>query len=203
MAIGMWLAVLGAAAAAGGQTPAPAATPAQPPAPRQVRQVSMYADVRAHGVGDILTVQIIERASASNTDRRSASRTTTFDNRGTAGTGALSFLPDFGMSASLDRDHQGNGQQSREGRLTARLAVTVTEVKPNGDLVVSGTHEVTVNSEKETLLLTGVVRPTDIGAGNTVYSTDIADAKISYKGKGELTKGTRPGAIAWLFSWLF
>jgi flagellar L-ring protein FlgH len=60
-----------------------------------------------------------------------------------------------------------------------------------------------VNSEKETLLLSGVVRQTDIGAGNVVYSTDIADAKISYKGKGELTKGTRPGAIAWLFSWLF
>jgi len=163
----------------------------------------MYADVRAHNVGDILTVQIVERASASNTDRRSARRTTTFDNSGTAGTGALSFMPDFGMSAKLDRNHEGDGQQSREGRLTARLAVTVTEVKPNGDLVVSGSHEVTVNSEKETLLLSGVVRQTDIGAGNVVYSTDIADAKISYKGKGELTKGTRPGAIAWLFSWLF
>ena len=47
------------------------------------------------------------------------------------------------------------------------------------------------------------MRPADIGTGNVVYSTDIADAKISYKGKGELTKGTRPGVIAWLFSWLF
>ena len=180
------------------QTPPPAPAPA----PRQVRQASMYTDVRAHGVGDILTVAIIERASASNADRRTARRTTTFDNKGAA-TGALDFIPEFGMSASLGRDHEGTGLQSREGRLTARMAVTVTAVKPNGDLVVSGSHEVTVNNEKETLLLTGTVRPADIGTGNVVYSTDIAEAKISYKGKGELTKGTRPGAIAWLFSWLF
>jgi flagellar L-ring protein precursor FlgH len=195
LVLAMWFGVACGAAAVGAETPAPA--------PRQVRQASMYADVRAHNVGDILTVAIIERASASNSDRRSARRTTTFDNKSAAGTGALSSIPEFGMSASLGRDHEGTGQQSREGRLTARLAVTVTEVKPNGDLVVSGQHEVTVNSEKETLQLTGTVRPTDIGAGNVVYSTDIADAKISYKGKGELTKGTRPGMIAWLFSWLF
>lgn len=200
----IWMGVLCAAGLAAGTAQAQAPDPGmQPQQPRSVRQASLYADVNARAVGDILTVAIIERSSASNNTSISTSRNTKFDNKGDAGTGALKFLPDFGMSMDMSRDHQGTGQLSREGRLTARMAVTVTEVKPNGDLVISGEREVQVNDEKDLLQLSGVVRPIDIRDGNVVFSTDIANAKILSKGKGQVTNGTKPNVFARLLSWLF
>lgn len=180
---------------------APASTVA--PGPRSVRQASLYADTNARSVGDILTVAIIERSSASNNTRISTSRNTKLDAKGGPGTGALDFIPDFGMSAETSRDHQGTGELSREGRLTARMAVTVTEVKPNGDLVIAGEREVQVNDEKDLLQLSGVVRPIDIRDGNVVFSTDIANAKILSRGKGQITNGTKPNVFARLLGWLF
>lgn len=170
---------------------------------RSVRQVSLYADVKARSVGDIVTVAIVERASASNTSRISTRRNTNFENTGTEGTGLFSFVPEFGMSAELGRDHEGSGQLSREGRLTARMAAVVTEVRPNGDLVISGERVVEINEETEILTLTGMVRPEDIGPENVVYSTDIAEAKIAYKGKGIVTGGSRPNLLVRILSWIF
>lgn len=204
----MWIGILCAASFAAGraaaQTPAPAANaPTPEPGPRSVRQASLYADVNARAVGDILTVAIIERSSASNNTSISTSRNTKFDANGAAGTGALKFLPDFGMAMDFNREHDGVGQLNREGHLTARMAVTVTEVRPNGDLVIHGEREVQVNDEKDLLQLTGVVRPIDIHSGNVVFSTDIADAKIWSRGKGQVTNGAKPNVFARLLSWLF
>jgi flagellar L-ring protein precursor FlgH len=197
--------LLGAPPDAGGQSddPAPAETSVSPDT-RSVRQVSLYADVKARSVGDIVTVAIVERASASNTSRLSTRRSTEFNTEnGEGGTGLFSFVPEFGLSAELAKDHDGSGQVSREGRLTARMAAVVTEIRPNGDLVISGEREVWINEEQETLALTGVVRPEDIGSGNVVYSTDIAEAKISYKGKGVVTSGSRPNIISRILGWIF
>ena len=171
--------------------------------PRTVRQASLFADVHARALGDILTVAIVERASASNSSTISTSRQSKFLNKGAAGTGGLDFIPAFGMAADLGSDHTGAGQLSREGRLTARMAVTVNEVRPNGDLGITGEHEVQINDEKEILQLSGIVRPIDIREGNVVFSSDIANAKIMYKGKGEMTNGTKPNVIARVLGWLF
>jgi flagellar L-ring protein precursor FlgH len=188
---------------AGAQQPAAGGAPAEA-APPSVRQVSLYADVKARAVGDIVTVAIVERASGSNSSRLSTSRNTQFnDDSGSGGTGLFSFVPEFGMSAEMGRDHEGSGQLSREGRLTARMAAEVTEIRPNGALVIKGEREVGVNEETEILTLTGVVRPEDIGPGNVVYSTDIAEAKIQYRGKGLVTAGSRPNLIARILSWIF
>ena len=199
-----WVLAVPAAAqqpATGGAPAGGAPTEATAPT---VRQVSLYADVKARAVGDIVTVAIVERASGSNSSRLSTSRDTDFDNdSGAGGTGLFSFVPEFGMSAEMKRDHEGSGQLTREGRLTARMAAVVTEIRPNGALVIHGEREVGVNEETEMLTLTGVVRPEDIGPGNVVYSTDIAEAKIQYSGKGLVTKGSRPGLITRLLSWIF
>jgi len=170
---------------------------------RTVRQASLYADVTARSVGDIVAVAIVEHARGSNTSRLTTSRDSKFQNSATEGTGIFSFFPEFGMSADLGRDHDGSGQLSREGRLTARMAAVVTEVRPNGDLVIKGEREVGINEEIEILVLTGVIRPEDIGPGNLVYSTDIAEAKIAYKGKGLVTSGTRPNLLTRILSWIF
>lgn len=173
---------------------------AQPPT---VRQVSPYADLRARSVGDLVNIVIRERASASNTSTLSTTRRTSFNNSSEGGAGALSFLPDFGFSADLGRSHEGRGESRQEGRLTAQVAASVVAVRPNGDLELAGERQVTVNDEVETILLTGVVRPVDIEPGNVVDSSNIAEAKITYKGKGRVSKGSRPNVIARLLSWLF
>ena len=170
---------------------------------RTVRQASLYADVKARSVGDIVTVAIVERASGSNTSRLTTRKNTAFNNKAAEGTGIFSFFPEFGMSAEMGHDHDGSGQLSREGRLTATMAAVVVEVRPNGDLAIAGEREVGINEEVEILKLTGVIRPEDIGPGNVVYSTDIADARITYKGKGIVTSGSRPNLIVRILSWIF
>ena len=170
---------------------------------RTVNQVSLYADVKAHSVGDILTVAIVERASASNSEQVRSRRNTQTSTSAEAGTGAFSFLPEFGMSAGSNRTHEGSGISTRDGRLTARMAVTIQEVRSNGDLVVSGNREVEVNDETEILTLTGTVRPSDIQSGNVVFSSNIADAQISYKTKGRINKESRPNIIMRVLGWIF
>ena len=171
--------------------------------PRTVRQVSLYADVTATAVGDILNVRIIERASGSNRSNIKTERIDSWEMSASAGTGAFDFLPDFGWNPEFDRLNEGKGKQIREGRLEARMAVTVMEVRPNGDLVIAGEREVEINGEVETLTLSGVVRPADIGAGNEVLSAKIAEAKIAYKGKGPVTKGASPNIFARVLGWFF
>lgn len=168
-----------------------------------VRQVSLYADVKARAIGDIVTVAIIERASASNSSRLQTRRNTRFNTDIDQGTGLFEFIPEMGLSGETGRDHDGSGHLSREGKLTARMAATVTEILPNGDLRIEGEREVGVNEETEILSLSGIVRPQDIGAGNVVYSTNIAQAKIAYKGKGAVTKGSRPNIISRILSFIF
>jgi len=168
-----------------------------------VRQASLYADVKARSIGDIVTVAIVERASGSNTSRLTTRKNTKLNNNAAEGTGILSFFPEFGMSAEMGRDHDGSGQLSREGRLTATMAAVVVEVRPNGDLAIAGEREVGINEEVEILKLTGVIRPEDIGPGNVVYSTDIADARIAYKGEGIVTSGSRPNLLVRILSWIF
>ncbi len=173
-------------------------------APAQtVRQASLYADVKARSVGDIVTVAIVERSSGSNSSRLTTRKNTKFNNDAAEGTGLFSFFPEFGMSAEIGRDHDGSGQLSREGRLTATMAAVVVEVRPNGDLKIEGEREVGINEEVEILKLTGVVRPEDIGSGNVVYSTNIADARITYQGKGIVTSGSRPNLLVRILSWIF
>lgn len=179
------------------------AGPRQAEPVRTVRQVSLYADVKARSVGDIVTVSIQERVSGSNSSKLTTKRKDKFAHSGTEGTGKFDFVPDFGLSADFAKDLEGSGQQSRTGMLTARMAATVTKVRPNGDLEIAGEREVEVNGETEILTLSGVVRPADIGSGNVVLSSNIAEAKIAYKGKGVMSKGTKPSIFARVMGWIF
>lgn len=170
---------------------------------RTVRQVSLYADVKARSVGDIVSVSIQERTQGSNSSKLTTKRKDKFAHTGDEGTGSFDFIPDFGLSADFQKDLEGTGQQSRSGMLTARMAATVTKVRPNGDLEIVGEREVEVNGETEILSLSGVVRPADIGSGNVVLSSNIAEAKIAYKGKGVMSKGTKPSIFARVLGWIF
>ena len=88
-------------------------------------------------------------------------------------------------------------------RDSATIAVRVTKVLDNGNLVIEGTKVVEVNDEKGLIKVTGIVRPRDIQPNNMIYSSSIADAQITYSGKGAVNDGHRPGVLARLINWIF
>jgi flagellar L-ring protein precursor FlgH len=153
--------------------------------------VSLYQDVKARRVGDILTVLLVEETSGQNSSDSNVNQST-----------AMSVLaPTFGgstrprMAIDLASENAFNGQSgsSQSNRLSGSVAVTVHEVLPNGNLVVEGEKRIRINQGNEYVRLEGVVRPRDIDAYNTLYSTQVADARISYGGKGTNARGNSPG----------
>ena len=85
----------------------------------------------------------------------------------------------------------------------ARLTVKVVEVKPNGNLVVSGTQNIRQNGEEQRIVVSGQVRPADIQADNTVLSSNVADAKILFTGKGSIMRKQRQGVLTQIWNWIF
>jgi flagellar L-ring protein precursor FlgH len=163
---------------------------------------TLYSDHRAHGVGDIITIEIVEIASASNEATTEIKKEHTSDLSG-SGSGPLDFIPLAGFQSEAKNDYSGEGKTSRKGNLKAKITARITQVLPNGNFVIEGTRVVDVNGEKQTTVLTGVIRPQDITPMNTVYSYNIADAQIHYKGRGPINTNQRPGILARFISWLF
>ncbi len=158
---------------------------------------SMVADVKAYRPGDSLTVLIVENSSAQSSTDTSSTRDQAlgFD---------LNFTPrptSRSASVKTNNDFDNQGSTQRTGKFLAQITVTVQEVAANGELRVSGQQMLEINNEKQHITLEGRVRPYDI-SGNSVLSTRLADAKISYLGDGDLTERQRPGWWMRLLTWL-
>ncbi|HEX6972391.1 MAG TPA: flagellar basal body L-ring protein FlgH [Limnochordia bacterium] len=161
---------------------------------------SLYADERAHAVGDLVTLIIVERTEAS----QSANTTTAKDASVTVspGSGALDgFLPLVGASGSDEVTAGGSTQ--RGGSLEAKITTKIVEVLPNGNFALEGRQTILLNGEEQEIVVSGIVRPQDIGPDNTVLSTYLADARISYRGSGIIGDKQKPGLLSRLFGWLF
>lgn len=161
---------------------------------------SLYADRKAIKEGDVLTVLIYESTTASS---RADTKTSKSDSASTKpGVGPLlSLLPEWSVSGKTGS--QASGSTTRSGTLVGKISVVVKEVLPSGNLKVEGTRTVGVNGEKEKIVLTGIVRPEDVSAENTVASTAIAEAEIHYEGKGPVGSKQREGLLTKLLKWLF
>lgn len=162
---------------------------------------SPFADRKAARPGDILTVLIQETSSATSTAATSSSKSDSAKINAGIGPILSALIPDLQTGASASS--QGQGSTTRSGRLQARLTVTVKEVLPNGNLVIEGTRFVQMNKETQKLVLTGIVRPDDIRADNTILSENVAEGSITYDGKGTVGDRQRRGIIATILSWLF
>lgn len=173
----------------------------------------LYEDLRAMRVGDVLTVKIVEKHKGSKSADTAAQRESTVENS-LAGTGmGYIGLPGLrlgdearrglGIDASAKNKFTGKGATSREGTLTGTISVIVTEVLPNGDLRIEGRRDVTVNSEKQLMTISGIVRRVDVDTKNTVLSSAIADAKIEYSGLGVLDDVQRPGWFVRILDWIY
>lgn len=167
------------------------------------RNQSLFTDIKAHSVGDILTVHIFEQTRASSEVETNNEKIVEYSTRGGPGIGPLRFVPLFGVSGDATSTHEGLGENLRNGSLRAKMSVTVVALKPNGDLVVEGHRTVGISGERETLTLTGVVRSKDVTADNTIASHLIADAEIHYDGTGPSSTTARPGFVTRFINWLF
>ncbi len=161
----------------------------------------LFEDRRARNVGDIITVTINEKQAASRNADSSAQRT------GSTAYSVPTMTKIFGgatvqgqdLAASSENKFQGKGASSADNAFTGTITVTVVEVLPNGNLVVSGEKQIGINRNSETIRLSGVVNPATILNGNTVVSTQIADARIDYKGTGYIDEAQTMGFLARFF----
>lgn len=161
----------------------------------------LFEDRRARYVGDTLVIQLNEKLQASNSSSSNASRTgaTAFDvpliSNGLPGKG----YQGTGVSASSSNTFEGKGASAADNLFTGTITVTVVDVLANGNLVVSGEKQIGITHNSETLRFSGVVNPATILAGNTVTSTQIADARIDYKGSGYVNEAQIMGFLARFF----
>ncbi|MBI1308369.1 MAG: flagellar basal body L-ring protein [Proteobacteria bacterium] len=159
-----------------------------------------FKDSRAHNVGDIITVLVAETASAKTTAATGTSRAhtqsaglTNFLNlEGKLINHGIPLASDDLVNTQSNRTFTGNGSTNRQDSLTASIAAVVTQVLPNGLLVIRGQREVMVNYEKQVLVLQGIIRTEDISSVNTIPSSKIAEARIAYSGKGIVDEQQTP-----------
>jgi flagellar L-ring protein precursor FlgH len=172
----------------------------------------MFEDLRARQLGDIVIVKIVEQHSGSKSANTTADRESSYEASLLGSVFGLSnfgtIFPDelsgdgVGVQASTENEFEGSGSTSRQDTLTGTIGARVIEVMPNGDLRIKGKREVTVNSEKQTMTLAGIVRRIDLDTTNTVLSTAIAQAEIEYTGLGVVDEVQRPGWLVRIMNWI-
>ncbi len=171
----------------------------------QASSAGMSEDLKARRRGDVVTIVISETASASKEAKTGTSRGTAIN----AGMPNFMGLEKVGVfknnigdlskliNASVDSKYSGSGSTSRQENLKATITARVMEVMPNGNLLIEGRRNVKVNNEDQEIILEGTVRPRDITADNVVNSIYVADARISYSGRGIISDRQSPG---WLMN---
>ena len=165
--------------------------------------IRLFEDLTARRVGDVLTITLQERTNAKKNADLDANKDTSL---------SLEAPMLFGMSpgtllgqsleteVSSAHEFKGEGKANQSNSLTGDISVTVVEVLPNGNLLVRGEKRLALNEGDEFVRLSGIVRPVDIDADNTVPSTKVADATIMYTGSGALADASKMGWLARLFN---
>lgn len=162
----------------------------------------MYADRKAGHAGDILTIVVSESVTAQNSQSKKSNRDSTVSDAVTSflypSTGLhKGVLPSIQMGGKAA--YNGGGDVSNNQSLTSRAAVLVTDVLPNGNLVIEGARVVTFSGETQYVVLHGLVRADDVASDNTVQSSNIADARVEFINEGTLTDAQKRGWLTKLY----
>lgn len=187
----------------------------------------LFFDRKARGPGDLVTVLVVEKMSAQGSANTKLEKDSQLGASATSDVGFTGFLQKlytgfFGflgvsnpgtnvpagqslnvLAADTSSSFEGDGETSREGEFNAVLTCRVLEVLPGGVLRLRGRREIVVNHELQILTLEGLVRREDVGINNTVLSTALADARLTYDGIGVVDDKQRPPLVARLFDWLY
>lgn len=166
------------------------------------RDVRLFENRTAHRPGDVITIQLQEKTNASK------AANTSYGKKDEVGLGTPSAfgkglqLFNYPMQASIsaDRNFDGGGKTDQSNALSGTITAVVLDVYPNGNMVVQGRKRITLNRGDEYVTITGIVRPDDVSANNTVSSTRVADARIAYTGTGALADSNTQGWLSRLFS---
>ena len=178
------------------------APPSAPPANGSIFQggyTPLTSGGRAGQVGDIITIQLVERTAATK------SNAATMQRDGSVGltppaTGPLSLFNPSDVGASGTQQFKGKGDASQSNALSGEVSVTVAAVYPNGTMLVKGEKLLTLNRGDERVQISGIVRAIDVSPDNRVLSTRVANANIRYVGKGEIARASKQGWLQRFFS---
>ncbi len=167
-----------------------------------------FVDTRARRVGDVITIDVVENTSSKMDANTKTGRTSSIDGNIDNSLGYMRALQEANrrlgldldgtatntlFKASLKNEFDGKGTSDRSGQVTASIGARVTEVLPNGNLVIFGKRKMKVNNETQIITVSGIVRPMDIDTDNRIKSTYSADALIEYTGRGVIAEKQKPG----------
>jgi len=169
--------------------------------------LTLYTDQKAHRVGDIIEVILSESTTSQKSSNVSTKKENTLDiQEQNGGVGAILgsgvSLGNYSLLTDLigKRDFKGGGDADQSNSLNGSITVTVAGVQSNGNLVVRGEKWITLNKGDEYIRISGVLRPDDITPSNTVVSTKLANARITYSGTGTLAEAGRQGWLSRFFN---
>lgn len=163
--------------------------------------MELFSDPRAHRVGDILTIVLAENTQASKKAETTTSKKDSV-NVGAATLWGKTFPLNGGKVAGLSGDNgfDGSGSSSQSNQLSGQITVTVAQRLSNGNLVLRGEKWLTINQGRELVRIAGIARPEDINPDNTILSTRIANAQITYTGSGTLADANTQGWLSRFFN---
>lgn len=164
----------------------------------------LFTDAKAHNVGDLITVLVVEEASATRKLGTKKSKKSSRKTDLKAAFGGITALvaanPSMGSKVAMDindaSDFDGNGSTNNSDTLTASVTAVITQVFPNGNMEITGRKQVSINHQPQALVFTGIIRPIDISSENTITSAKVAQAVISYGSGGELAEVAHQGWFA-------
>ncbi len=165
--------------------------------------IALFENAVARRVGDTLTIRLNERTNASKSSSTSTRKSTSIDLPGPTIAGrpvTANGTPILSTQVGNETGFDGEGDSSQSNRLEGDITVTVARRLSNGNLLVRGQKWIAINQGKEYVRIQGIVRPIDIEANNSISSLKVADAMISYGGKGALADANRPGLLARFFN---
>ena len=192
-------------------TPSPEAVPAPVAAPApsngsiyQIGQgLSLFEDQKAHNVGDVLTVLLVETTTAKTSAATSTAKKTDGSISGPTILGrpvTIGGVAVLDTSIGSDHSFSGSGDSTQSNTLAGNIGAVVVQRLANGNLVIRGEKNLQLNQGDETVRVEGIVRPQDIAPDNSIPSSRIANARISYAGKGSLAESNTKGWLARFFS---
>jgi flagellar L-ring protein precursor FlgH len=167
------------------------------------RDVALFEDLKARRIGDLLTIVLRESTSASKSASTKTKKDTSIDLPGPTLAGravTVNGKPILESSLEGTREFDGQGSSSQSNTLSGNITVTVVNRLPNGNLLVQGEKWLRLNQGDEFVRISGVIRPYDIQQDNTVTSDRVADARISYGGRGMVASANRAGWLARFFN---
>ncbi|OGI07138.1 MAG: hypothetical protein A2Y40_07070 [Candidatus Margulisbacteria bacterium GWF2_35_9] len=166
----------------------------------QGEKSGLFDDHHAKHIGDSITIIVIESVKSIHKTGNSIGNSNEISVG--PGSGYAGFMSTK-TALPNESSFSASGEQSSQGQFEAEVTVRVKELKPNGELFVQGDKITNINGEKQIIEISGIVRPENIMVGNRVYSSYLADSRISYTQQGEFQNATEPGFITKVFNTIF